>query len=232
MLASNGLIVMMDEERAIEALPKLAATGGDRRLVLESLQRMRAIRQPKLTDEQQRRVARVEALLAVPAPRTPRTRPRRGTPSERGPVMTDLNLDDLTADKIHAYIKQEGEQKRAAEAAAQEHARQEREQLRKKFEAEEIPVDALQHVFGMVRSAVEQGQKEVMVLHFPSDFLPDNGRRISIGGEGWPEHLSGFAALAYSFCEKELRPRGFALSASIIDYPCGKPGDVGLFLRW
>src|SRR5581483_10584378 len=105
-------------------------------------------------------------------------------------------------------------------------------QLRKKFEAEQVPADALQHVFDMMRKAVERGEKEVMVLHFPSEFLPDSGRRISIGSEDWTRHLSGFAARAYSFYEKELRPRGFALSAAIINYPGGKPGEVGLFLRW
>ena len=56
--------------------------------------------------------------------------------------------------------------------------------------------------------------------------------RISIGSKDWTEHLSGFAARAYSFYEKELRPRGFALAASIINFPDGKPGDVGFFLRW
>jgi hypothetical protein len=146
--------------------------------------------------------------------------------------MTDLNLDDLTADKIHSYLKQQEEHKRAAEAVAAEHAREQRDQLRKKFEAEDVPVDALQHTFGMVQKAVERGDKEVMVLHFPSDFLPDSGRSIATGRKDWTEHLSGFAARAYSFYERELRPRGFTLSASIINFPSGKPGDVGFFLRW
>ena len=75
--------------------------------------------------------------------------------------MTELDIDDLTADKILAYIKQQEEQKRAAAAIAAQHAREEREQLRKKFEAEQIPADALQHVFGMVQKAVESGEKEV-----------------------------------------------------------------------
>lgn len=108
--------------------------------------------------------------------------------------MTELNLDDLTADKIHSYLKQQKDQKKAAEAVAAERAREEREQIRKKFEAEDVPADALQHVFGMVRKAVERGDKEVMVLHFRSDFLPDSGRRISIGSKDWTEHLNGFAA--------------------------------------
>ena len=146
--------------------------------------------------------------------------------------MTELNLGDLTADKIHSYLKQQEDQKRATEAVAAEHAREEREQLRKKFEAEQIPADALQHVFGMVRKAVERGDKEVVVLHFPSDFLPDSGRSISTGSKDWTQHLSGFAVRAYTYYEKELRPRGFTLSASIINFPGGKPGDVGFFLRW
>jgi hypothetical protein len=66
------LILLLDEERAVEALPKLASTAEDRRLVLDSLNRLRALREPKLTEEQQRRVARVKALLVVPAPRPAR----------------------------------------------------------------------------------------------------------------------------------------------------------------
>jgi hypothetical protein len=84
----------------------------------------------------------------------------------------------------------------------------------------------------MVDKAVTSGEKEVMVLHFPSDFLPDTGRSITTGNKDWPQHLSGFAARAYSFYEKQLRPRGFTLRASIIDFQGGKPGDVGFFLRW
>jgi hypothetical protein len=146
--------------------------------------------------------------------------------------MSELDVNDLTADKIHAYIKQEEEEKQAAAAAAAQHAREDREQLRRKFEAEDVPADALQHVFGMVRNAVVGGQKEVIWLHFPSDFLPDSGRRIDIGSKDWTGHLGGFAERAYRFYEKELRPRGFTLSASIINYPDGKPGDVGFFLQW
>jgi hypothetical protein len=146
--------------------------------------------------------------------------------------MIELNIDDLTAEKIHSYLNQQEDQKRAAEGVAAERAREERDQLRQKFEKEEVPADALQHMLGMVRKAVERGEKEVIVLHFPSDFLPDSGRSITSGSKEWTQHLSGFAARAYKFYEKELRPRGFTLAASIINFPGGKPGDVGFFLRW
>src|SRR5689334_2717180 len=83
------------------------------------------------------------------------------------------------------------EQKRAAAAIAAQHAREEREQLRKKFEAEQIPADALQHVIWHGAKGRGEWREGSMVLHFPSDFLPDSGRRISIGSKDWTEHLSG-----------------------------------------
>jgi hypothetical protein len=30
----------------------------------------------------------------------------------------------------------------------------------------------------------------------------------------------------------ELRPLGFKLTAQVLDYPGGTPGDIGLYLRW
>jgi hypothetical protein len=64
------LIVRLREARAIEALPKLAATAENQRLVPESPGRMRALRRPELTEEQERRLSRVERLLAPPPRRT------------------------------------------------------------------------------------------------------------------------------------------------------------------
>jgi len=66
------LIVRLDKTRAAEALPKMAATAEDRRLVLDSLRRMERLRRPDLTEEQRRRLSKVENLLAPPAARTAR----------------------------------------------------------------------------------------------------------------------------------------------------------------
>jgi hypothetical protein len=60
------LILSLDEERAIRALPRLAVSSEDRRLVLEGLQRLLTIRRPALKEVQQRRYDRVETLLAAP----------------------------------------------------------------------------------------------------------------------------------------------------------------------
>jgi len=66
------LIMHLDKARAIEALPKLAATAEDRRLVLESLHRIGELLRTDRTEEQKRRVSRVEKLLAPPAARIAR----------------------------------------------------------------------------------------------------------------------------------------------------------------
>lgn len=146
--------------------------------------------------------------------------------------MPEISLENFSAAVIRNLIETQQREKQAAESATAEHAKAKREELRKAFESRELPADALQRVVSMVQSAVERGDKEVMVLHFPAGFLEDGGRRINIGSEDWPQHLNGFAARAFAFYEKELQPRGFKLAASITDFPGGKPGEVGFFLRW
>ena len=36
----------------------------------------------------------------------------------------------------------------------------------------------------------------------------------------------------YDYWQANLKPGGFRLIARIINYPGGKPGDVGLFFTW
>lgn len=146
--------------------------------------------------------------------------------------MPEISLDNFSAAAIRNLVETREREKDAAESAAAEHAKAQRDELRKAFESRTLPPDALQQLAKMVEGAVERGEREVLVLHFPASFLEDGGRRINIGSEDWPQHLNGFAARAAGFYEQELRPRGFQLAASIIDFPGGKPGDVGFFLRW
>ena len=36
----------------------------------------------------------------------------------------------------------------------------------------------------------------------------------------------------HDFWKNSLKPGGFGSSARVINYPGGKPGDVGLFFAW
>jgi CBS domain-containing protein len=82
------------------------------------------------------------------------------------------------------------------------------------------------------RDAAERGEREFMLLRFPSDLCADGGRAINSSLPEWPTTLRGEAAELYVRWESGLKPRGFHLVARVLDFPGGKPGDIGLFLGW
>ncbi len=82
------------------------------------------------------------------------------------------------------------------------------------------------------REAAEHGQKQMMLLRFPNELCSDGGRAINVTEPEWPSTLRGEAAEMYLRWERDLKPHGFHLSASVLEFPGGKPGDIGLFLLW
>lgn len=80
--------------------------------------------------------------------------------------------------------------------------------------------------------AAAQGNKEFLLLRFPSDLCRDGGRAINAPEPTWPESLRGEAAEIYLRWENDLKPQGFGISARVVDFPEGIPGDIGLFLTW
>jgi uncharacterized membrane protein len=83
------------------------------------------------------------------------------------------------------------------------------------------------------REAAEHGGKEYQLLRFPSALCTDGSRAINNPpNDSWPETLRGEAAELYARWHDKLRPRGFHIGARVLDFPDGKPGDVGLFLFW
>lgn len=82
------------------------------------------------------------------------------------------------------------------------------------------------------REAAEHGEQEFLLLRFPSDLCTDRGRAINAALTDWPETLRGEAAEIYLRWETELKQRGFHLTARVLEFPHGMPGDVGLFLGW
>jgi CBS domain-containing protein len=82
------------------------------------------------------------------------------------------------------------------------------------------------------RLAAERGEQEFMLLRFPSQLCSDGGRAVNARDPHWPATLRGEAAEIYLCWERDLKPHGFRLSASVLDFPGGMPGDLGLFLNW
>jgi hypothetical protein len=83
-----------------------------------------------------------------------------------------------------------------------------------------------------VKSAAERGQTELMVMRFPNEVCTDSGRAINNSDPTWPETLKGRPRQAFELWRDHLKAAGFKLTAMIIDWPGGLPGDVGFFLKW
>jgi CBS domain-containing protein len=88
------------------------------------------------------------------------------------------------------------------------------------------------HLVHEARTAAEQGLKEFLLLRFPSQVCSDGGRAVNVPDPGWPATLRGEAAEIYSRWSHDLQPRGFHLSARVVEFPDGMPGDIGMFLVW
>ena len=83
-----------------------------------------------------------------------------------------------------------------------------------------------------LRAAAERGQTELMVMRFPNALCSDHGRAINNADPSWPDTLTGRPRQAYELWRDQFRDAGFKLSAMIIEWPGGLPGDVGFFLKW
>ena len=83
------------------------------------------------------------------------------------------------------------------------------------------------------RQVAERGEKEYLLLRFPSALCTDGARAINNPpNPDWPKTLQGEALELYARWRDQLSPRGFHLAARLLDFPGGQPGDVGLFLFW
>lgn len=98
---------------------------------------------------------------------------------------------------------------------------------------DQITDAAWNELIDQARKAAEHGEKQCLLLRFPSDLCTDDSRAINNPpNPEWPGTLRGEAADIYNRWQTALRPRGFDLFARVLDFPGGKPGDVGLFLKW
>jgi CBS domain-containing protein len=130
----------------------------------------------------------------------------------------------LVEDFQHGEVQHSDAARRAA-------AQQRRERTKELIDAHVFD-EGWRQMLHRARAAAESGQTEYMPLQFPSQLCIDGGRAINVAEHGWPAMLRGEPAEIYLRWERELKPHGFALTARVLDFPGGKPGDVGLVLTW
>jgi hypothetical protein len=122
---------------------------------------------------------------------------------------------------------------RRAALRAEEEARREARRARvAQLRAERLDEDAWRIKLERALEAAARGEKEFLLIRFPSELCEDGGRMINAPDPDWPDTLRGPAADVYARWRDELKPRGFGLAARILEFPGGFPGDAGLTLTW
>jgi CBS domain-containing protein len=145
-------------------------------------------------------------------------------PASAEPRVTGADLRALVADFEH---QKAGHQDEARRAIAEGHRRKVEDLI-----THHIADQQWQDLLHRAREAAQQGETEVMLLRFPSDLCSDGGRAINVSEPDWPATLRGEAAEIYLRWQRDLKPCGFHMTARVLDFPGGVPGDIGLSLVW
>ncbi len=161
------------------------------------------------------------------AGRARRDERRQARPEAEPPRPLSLSLGEMCAARDERERRLKGQ---AAETARREQER--RAGDRRRFEARGLTEADRKGVLSKVEAAFEAGQREVMLVSFPSDFCTDGGRRVNNRLPGWQDTLPGGARALHGFWREALRPGGFGFGARILNFPAGVLGDVGLFVTW
>jgi len=138
----------------------------------------------------------------------------------------------LSADAVRAYLHSKKAEEEAKQRAFEASTKIELDKLHESFNGREVQPEAMDRIATLVRKTIDMGDKQALVLRFPSDWLPDQGRAITNHDKDWYDKLNGFPKRAYDFFKRELEPRGFQIRAEILNWPGGMPGEVGFFLQW
>ncbi|MGA7250993.1 MAG: hypothetical protein WBX35_07055 [Pseudolabrys sp.] len=92
--------------------------------------------------------------------------------------------------------------------------------------------ERLKRAAAIIARAVNNGLTEVEVGRFPNSLFTDRGRAINQQEAGWEATLTGLPKELFEFWKQYLQPKGYRLRYHIVDWPEGKPGDIGITLSW
>ena len=149
--------------------------------------------------------------------------------------LENLSDDDvfMSVKELKAYVTHVELAKAKKSIEAQNRADQAKKELLERLRSDK-PIDDLRirSFLLRVKAAAEAGQSQLLIGRFPSELCTDHGRSINMAEPNWPDTLTGLPRQAYLTWKDKLQPLGYKLSALIVDWPEGVPGDVGLYLSW
>jgi hypothetical protein len=150
------------------------------------------------------------------------------------------------------FAERDARRRRDQEAAEQLQRRQQEElaEFRQRLDKFVLTDEIIRSGLDRIRRAFERGETELMFASFPSTFCTDDGRAVINAGAPsinkptedeaaknaadpeWVATMPAGVKKVYEYWKENLKPGGFRFSARIVNYPGGKPGDVGLFFSW
>lgn len=163
--------------------------------------------------------------------------------------MTGTPAPALSVTALFADREERRHREQEAEQQLKRHNQEQLEDFRKRLDEFQVTEERVHAVMHRIREAFDRGETELLLTSFPSSFCTDGGRAVnnadlppinkpaqkdaSLSPEPeWLATLPRGVSRVYEHWKRELQPGGFHLGARIINYPGGKPGDVGLFLSW
>jgi CBS domain-containing protein len=158
-----------------------------------------------------------EALAAEPKPAPP-------------PVAA--GADTVTAAALKDLVAQFERNKSRMRADVQRLGKEKREEQVKLLLKSRFTDLEFAQLLSKAREAAARGETGAPALVFPAALCTDGGRTINLPDPDWPTSLRGKAADFFLRWEQELRPLGFGLTARIVSFPDGFPGDAELSLAW
>jgi len=149
--------------------------------------------------------------------------------------LKGLSDDDIfmSVKELKAYVTEVEMAKAKQSLEAHARADKAKHDLLEQLKSDKpIGEDQLRAFMSRVRAAAESGANELLIGRFPSELCTDHGRAINMAEPDWPETLVGLPRQGYLTWKEKLQPLGYKLSAQIVDWPEGVPGEVGMYLSW
>lgn len=128
--------------------------------------------------------------------------------------------------------RQEKDEEKDKSVRAREAAEAERKRRLDRLRTEPLRPDDITALVNHVMDAARRGEPRVLAYRFPSEICTDEGRAINNHLPNWPDTLVGQPREVYAYWLSRLKPAGYRLSVTILDYPQGMPGDAGFIFGW
>jgi CBS domain-containing protein len=155
-----------------------------------------------------------------------------GLPPPEASAPAAVAAPDISAESFRNLVTASQQQVSDEAAKLKDVASLERKRQVKAVLEQRVSKEFWQDLVNHAELAAQHGDKEMILLRFPSEVCSDGGRAIDNVEEGWETTLRGEPAEIYARWLHDLKPRGFGLGARIMSFDKDRLGDFGLFLTW